>query len=123
MFFIGIFGIEQKSKIIATRQDPCPICGGYGQYDVIKSYNYFHIFFLPLWRWNIRYYIETGCCKRLCSLDNNIGGRIEKGEAVEIHQSDLHCSENSFQSTCPRCSSQLDPDFLFCPYCGNRTNK
>jgi RNA polymerase subunit RPABC4/transcription elongation factor Spt4 len=121
MFFISIFGIEQRDKIIAERQNIiCPICNAYGRYNVIKSYNYFHAFFIPLWRWNVRYYIQSYCCKKQCALDKDIGQKIDKGEPVEIYSENIRCGEHNGLNICPHCSSHVAPDFQYCPYCGNK---
>lgn len=122
MFFIGIFGIDNKSKIISTSQNIiCPSCGAYGRYDVIKSYHYFHAFFIPLFKWNKRYFIQTHCCSRLCSLDKDLGLRIENGERVEIEDKHVHCNgPHANGSFCPRCAAQVDPAFKYCPHCGSR---
>jgi len=122
MFFIGIFGVEQKSKLISTNQNiVCPACGAYGRYDIIKTYNYFHVFFLPLFKWNNRYFIHTYCCNKICHLDYEIGSKIENGEQIDIKAEHVHC--NSFYNNykfCPHCSVQVDPTFQYCPYCGSR---
>lgn len=119
MFFIGIFGIENKSKnILTNRNNICPLCNAYGSYDILKSYNYFHIFFIPLWKWTTRYFIRTHCCMKFCTLDNNIGLRIENGEMVEIKKEHIHCDNNC--TLCPYCSSQIEPGFHYCPHCGKR---
>lgn len=122
MFFIGIFGIENKNKIISTKQNViCPVCNAFGRYDILKSYTFFHVFFIPLGQWNKRYYIQTHCCKRLCSLDKDVGQKIENGEPVEITQETIHCNDSIKNGHyCPRCSSQLDSSFRYCPNCGNR---
>ncbi|WP_406792823.1 zinc ribbon domain-containing protein [Candidatus Clostridium eludens] len=125
MFFIGIFGIENKTKnILVNQNNICPLCSAYGRYDILKSYDYFHIFFIPLWKWNRRYFIKTHCCMKLCTLDNNIGVQIENGEMIEIKKEYTHCdSHNNSYNFCPHCSSQIDSTFYYCPYCGNRIHK
>jgi RNA polymerase subunit RPABC4/transcription elongation factor Spt4 len=128
MFFIGIFGISEKSKIIFTEQNIiCPACNAYGRYDVIMSYSYFHAFFIPLFKWNKRYFLQTRCCNKLCNLDYDIGLKIQNGERVEIKEEHIHC--NDFHAGrahytgykfCSHCSSQVDAAFQYCPHCGNK---
>lgn len=121
MFFIGIFGVQSKSQPIRTEQSIiCPVCGAYSRYDVIQSYTYFHIFFLPVWKWNYRYFIKTRCCQRLCELDQVVGTRIARGEAVEIKSGDLNCEGSAQPRVCLNCSRQVDPKYNYCPNCGNR---
>ena len=122
MFFIGIFGIDQKNKVIYTyRNTVCPSCSSFGSYDVILSYRYFHFFFIPLYKWGRSYFIKTHCCNKLCALDYDIGFRIEKGEQVEINTEHIHChNQYANKNFCSNCSSEVDPTFQYCPYCGNK---
>lgn len=120
MFFIGIFGIQTKEETIRTEQAvTCPLCGAYDRYEVLRAYTYFHIFFIPVWKWNKRYLIRTRCCGRICALDQEVGSRIERGEAVTITAQHLSCSEPRGHF-CPSCGAQLHQSFNYCPYCGNR---
>ena len=120
MFFIGIFGVQNKTGQIASEAAViCPVCGRYGRYDILRSYYYFHVFFIPLWRWNKRYYIKTHCCSRVCELDQDIGSKIEAGRAVIIEREHIHCADRAAAPSCPNCSARLDPGFVYCPYCGS----
>lgn len=43
MFFIGIFGIEEKAKAIRQIDVTiCPFCSRKGSYTLLKVYSYFH---------------------------------------------------------------------------------
>ncbi|NLM41230.1 MAG: zinc ribbon domain-containing protein [Firmicutes bacterium] len=120
MFFIGIFGVQSKDEVIKTEQAvTCPVCGAYDRYEVIRAYTYFHIFFIPVWKWNKRYFVRTRCCQRLCALEDGVGARIERGEAVTITAAHLRCSEAP-ANICPACGAQLHSSFAYCPYCGIR---
>lgn len=121
MFFIGIFGVQDKSKSIETKQNViCPLCGAYGRYEVMKIYRYFHIFFIPVWKWNVRYVIKTRCCGNVYEIDKEMGQRIEKGESVDIERIHIHHGEKDIIDLCPNCSAQLDPAYSYCPHCGTR---
>lgn len=119
MFFIGIFGVQSKSESIRTEQGViCPVCGAYDRFEVLRTFNYFHIFFIPVWRWNKRYYIKTRCCRRVGELDPAVGERIERGEQVEITREQLVSQQSSGE--CPACGAALSSSFNFCPRCGTR---
>ena len=120
MFFIGIFGIQQKQKEISTvRNIICPTCEGLGSYEVIKVYDYFHMFFLPVFKWNIRYYIRTSCCKKIMEVNLEVGERIEDGEIVEMKPEDVkELKRMTTSSICRNCGVTIDPHFTYCPYCG-----
>ena len=121
MFFIGIFGVQNKSKTIETKPNViCSLCGAYGRYEVIKTYNYFHIFFIPVWKWNVRYFIKTRCCEKVYEIEKDMGVRIERGESVVIGREHIHYGEQEVIDLCPNCSAQLDPAFIYCPHCGTR---
>lgn len=120
MFFVGIFGIQDKTKEIHTEQNiVCPICDSFDSYQVLQTYTYFHFFFIPLWRWNYRYFLKTRCCNRVCQLEQEVGTRIEQGEQVVVQDSDLSCSGNSGLSTCPQCGGKQEAGYNYCPQCGS----
>lgn len=120
MFFIGIFGVQSRDEVIKAEHSViCPICGAYDRYEVIRAYDYFHVFFIPVWKWNKRYYVRTRCCQRVCELDEGVGSRIEQGQTVTITSSHVRCSEQ-VGPFCPDCGAQLDGSFRFCPYCGGK---
>ena len=58
MFFIGIFGIENKQKEVKQLEkifDKVPV--QQELWKINKGYEYFHIFFIPIFRWNEKYYV------------------------------------------------------------------
>lgn len=121
MFFIGIFGVQSKAKTIKTDAGAvCPICEAYDRYDVVKVFDYFHIFFITVWKWNNRYFIQTRCCQRRCSLDSDIGARIAAGEELEIKKEHIDCA-GATAVLCPNCGQALHPSYQYCPYCGTPT--
>jgi len=121
MFFIGVFGIEQKQQEISDRRNIiCPSCEALGSYRLIKVYDYFHIFFIPLFKWNIRYYVKTACCQKIFEINSDLGKRIEEGELVELKSSNLKSlGDTDMSNICHYCGTTVDPRYRFCPYCGN----
>ena len=74
MFFVAVFGVEEKDKYIGTYSNAvCPACRGTTRYEVRKSYRYLHVFFIPTVRWNARYYVRTSCCGGIFKLDPAVG--------------------------------------------------
>ena len=54
MFFIGIFGVNQTEKPIGTYNNTiCPNCGALTRLELYKRYTYFHLFFIPTFKWNL----------------------------------------------------------------------
>ena len=125
MIFIG--GISQGEKILNYTQTViCDICGRYGRYQVIMTYMYFSFFFIPLFKWNKRFYVKMTCCGSVYELDPEVGRRLEKGEAIEIRPQDLTPVSGTGggwgtgRKRCANCGYETDEDFDFCPKCGHR---
>lgn len=117
MFFFGIFGIQSKQELVDSRQgDICPVCGSLDRYEILKEYQYFHIFFLPVWRWGERYLLRTRCCQQFRVLPPELGRALIKGEEVEWSQLAREIDDPLVR--CSNCSAILEPDFKYCPRCG-----
>lgn len=122
MFFIGIFGIDEAEKSIGTYNNAiCPACGAMTRFEIIKKYSYFHIFFIPTFRWNIRYYLKPACCSNVYELDTDIGREYEKDNSIEVKSEHMRpVSQYLPFNVCSNCSAKVDPKYSFCPYCGKR---
>ncbi|MBI6872602.1 zinc-ribbon domain-containing protein [Clostridium aciditolerans] len=126
MFFVGIFGIEDKKKEIKTiRNLSCKNCDGVSGLTLFKVYSCFHIFFLPIFRWNERYYLVCSCCNSIYEISKEKGIRAERGEEEAITYWDLKPMEygyynNNIQHKCKNCGREIDSNFEYCPYCGKR---
>ena len=103
----------------------CAICGKYGRFNVFMTYTVLSLFFIPTFKWNKRYYVQTSCCGTVYELDPEIGRAIARGEEVEIQQSHLtRVMEGRGFTTgykkCRQCGYETTEDFDFCPKCGTR---
>ena len=57
MLFIG--GISQGRKLLNyARSILCGSCGSTSQCQVFMTYMYFSFFFIPLFKWNKRFYVQ-----------------------------------------------------------------
>ena len=129
MFFIGVFGIENKSKEIKTLNNlTCKKCENKVNGRLIKYYDFFHFFFIPLFRWNEKYYVLCDKCKCLYSIPKDKGKAIERGEdgqltywdLQEVYDNDyskMNYNNNNIK-TCSQCGGKVNLDFKYCPYCG-----
>ena len=121
MFFM--MGITDGRKVFDFTQTViCNICGKYGRYQVFMTYTVLSLFFIPCFKWNKRFYVQTSCCNTLYELDPEIGKRIAKGESLEIRPDDLtkvniSGHSNSYKK-CTNCGYETGEDFEFCPKCG-----
>ena len=83
MFFM--MGITDGRKDFDFNQViTCDECGRYGRYQVYMTYMVLSLFFIPCFKWNRHYYVQTTCCNALYELDPEIGRRIARDEDVEI---------------------------------------
>ena len=101
----------------------CSICGAYGRFNVFMTYTVLSLFFIPCFKWNKRYYVQTSCCNAVYELDPEVGKRIARGEDVDIRQENLTRiinGRNSAIKVCQNCGYMTEEDFEFCPKCGNR---
>ncbi len=126
MFFIGVFGIENKDKEIKVLENiSCKKCNSTVTGRLIKNFDFFNFFFIPIFKWNERYYVICDRCKVLYSIEKEKGKAIERGEDINITYWDLQeidqeCYfDNYFQGNiCKNCGDKVDPDFKYCPHCG-----
>ena len=88
MIFIG--GISSGMKQIEYMKTViCSRCGAYGRYQVFMTYMYFSFFFIPLFKWNRRFYVKMSCCGAVYELDPEIGRKLLRGMDAEIRETDL----------------------------------
>lgn len=126
MFLIGIFGIENKNKEIMTLKNlNCKKCNKSTSAKLIKNFDFFHIFFIPVFKWNEKYYVVCDQCKAIYNISKDKGKAIENGENVEITYWDLQDVDtgiynNEFYNSkvCSSCGKTVESNFEYCPYCG-----
>lgn len=127
MFFIGIFGIDRKEKILREWGNvTCDHCGQLSRAVLTQSYTYFHIFFIPTIRWNKRYFVTLHCCGVVYEADADYA-QILKG-ASDIDFSRLKKISGGFgdafggfdDAVCTHCGARIDPGFAWCPHCGTK---
>lgn len=143
MFFM--MGITSGRKDFDFRQmEVCLRCRQYGSYHVFMTYTVLSLFFIPVFRWNRKYYVTTSCCKTTYLLDPEIGRMIAGGESPKIlpehltqvagqgsyggWYSDRYKNDedenNSYTLVvtrrCSHCGFTTEEDFDYCPKCGNK---
>ena len=117
-----ICGVNQGQKQFDFHQTVvCPRCGRYGRYEVFMTYLCLSLFFLPVLKWNRRYFVRTSCCGAVYALNPEKGRAIAHGEPVTIEPQDLTLvgSQAARLRRCPRCGYTTEEDFTFCPKCGS----
>jgi len=122
MFFIGIFGIESKQKEVGYVQEiGCKNCPS-KELKIYKTYDFFHFFFIPLFKWNIAYYAICKNCRAVYEIPREKGEGVEKGYKDVLSYWDLKQSEKSesFPQRCGSCGRTVEPNYQYCPYCGEK---
>ena len=121
-----IMGISNGQKELDYTSDGlniCKNCGAYCRYRVYCTYMSFTLFFIPLFKWSKKYMVECLNCGTIFDIDKEIGKRIEYGENVTISSDVLEASA-SFSDLqykkCFNCGYMTEPDFDYCPKCGNK---
>ncbi len=120
MFFI--IGISDNKKELDFAQSIlCDKCSRYGRYTVFVTSTALTLFFIPVFSWNKRYYVQSSCCGRIYELESQMGKRIERGEQVQISDENLkEMGRAGVMKKCLSCGFSTEEDFEFCPKCGRR---
>ena len=86
------------------------------------TYTVLSLFFIPCFKWNKQYYVQSTCCNAVYELDPEIGKRIARGEDIKIQQEHLTrvLDRGYTDKRCRNCGFTTEEDFDFCPKCGER---
>lgn len=120
MFFI--MGISDKEvKLNFDQLVICKCCGKYGHIEVFMRYTYFMFFFIPLFKWNRRYYVRMNCCNSVAEISSDIGKGIENGTITSINPDTLQFGGKGYTvKHCSYCGFTTAEDFEYCPKCGRK---
>lgn len=102
---IFIAGVQPRTRIIDKNPRLCPLCGEAQAY-LKRVDHYLSIFFIPLVP------VSRGkpaiVCERCGGISDEMGRDIGIGATRDV-------------LLCKRCGRELEREFTFCPYCGERT--
>ena len=121
MFFIGSISNGEK-KLDYIQSTVCSRCGAFGRMEIYMTYMCFSLFFIPIFKWNKKYYVKYTCCNSIYVLDNEIGTKISHGENISISEDNLHLADYNITTInrCNNCGYICDSDFEYCPKCGEK---
>lgn len=86
-----IMGInEGQKKLNYSQYMTCPCCGRSANIEIFMTYTYFMFFFIPLFKWNRRYFAVARCCGASAELDPEAGRAIERGEKDRLDPSEVN---------------------------------
>lgn len=115
MFIFGIFGIQGKKKLVKEFGSMICACGRYTHMQLVEEYTYFHLFFIPLLKWNRKYYVEARCCGRIFEVPDDYKEEIMNTDIPDLNR--LREIKPSIR-ICPGCGQQVESNYRYCPYCG-----
>ena len=116
-----IMGTDAKIQQLGTVGAVCPKCGRSCSFSLCKCYSFLHLFFLPLFRWNVRYIATCPGCACLYDVDPEAGRAAEKGRLATLPASALTPRRDSGSvGACPRCGAVNPPGSAYCTRGGSR---
>ena len=113
MFFIGILGIgsKEEEKKLKFEMENCI------NPTMIKQYQMFHFFFIPIFKWNRKYFIKCANYKVL-ELTDVAGREIWDGLRDEVSYWDYKVVYE--EKRCLHCGTVLNNEYDYCPKCGTK---
>jgi NADH pyrophosphatase NudC (nudix superfamily) len=91
---------------------------------VIKTYNVFHFFFIPLIKWGEKYYLKSRCCNTIYAISKENLDRVKVERSFNnIHLEEIYTessSDNNDTMICSNCGRAINCSFKYCPHCGEK---
>lgn len=124
MFFIGLFGTNFKVKSAGyLRVQGCPCCGSTELLHLARKYQYFHAFFVPLFKFHSSYFATCPKCASVFEVNEDIGKEAEQNGTAQADDGTLHLLQNNYRPSCPHCAAILGIHDRFCRNCGKPVEK
>jgi len=105
VFFFFIGGVQPKKVQLDDQPRPCPRCGTPSA-RLKRLDHYISLFFIPLFP------VKRGEVFLECERCRGVFDEAGMPPSASLPYESL--------GTCPQCRRELDQDFQFCPYCGQR---
>ena len=116
MFFVGIFGINNRSKIKKEVSFKCTGCIE-TKGELIENYSSFELFFIPVYKFKRKYFLRCQSCESLYWLkDESIDNILENGRVVYENIKEVIYQKE----VCPRCNKEIRENCDYCPSCGHK---
>ncbi len=99
----------------------CPVCGKKATLQAYCDYKAFCLFFLPVYKWDKRFYVRTSCCGAICGISPQEGEALDEGDLkkLEVKKLPLVAPGGAVRlKVCASCGYETSQPFRFCPMCG-----
>ncbi|WP_312702337.1 zinc ribbon domain-containing protein [Sedimentibacter sp.] len=121
MFFIA--GITHERKELDYYEPIlCRCCTKYGRFESYMEYSVFSLFFIPLFKFNKKFYAKTSCCNSLYLIKNKEKGlMMERGQGYNVFLKDKDLElihRGACVSLCTNCGYEVSDEHNYCPNCG-----
>ncbi len=91
---------------------------------MIKTYNVFHFFFIPLIKWGKKYYLKSRCCNTIYAISKENLDRVKVERSFNnIDLEEIYTessSDNNDTMICSNCGRAINCSFKYCPHCGEK---
>ena len=123
MFFIaGIY--PKREELDYYEPIMCSCCTKYGRFEAYVEYSVLSLFFIPLFKFNKKYYARTTCCNSLYLITNKEKGlMMERGQGHNVFLKDTDITlinKGICENTCSNCGFNVSEEHKYCPNCGNK---
>ena len=119
MFFIGLFGTNFKVEPSGfATTNGCPCCKSDKPLHIARKYNYFHAFFIPLFKFGSSYIATCPNCASVFEAANSLGDRARAEGTAHAYPHELNLLQNNYRPRCTDCGKILNGGDKFCPNCG-----
>lgn len=120
-----LFGIgEGQDDLDLGQKITCPVCGKKAKLEGFRTYRALRLFFVPVLRWDLRYYVRTTCCGTVRKIGKRQGEEIYWGERDRLDVAALGLKPRIGLRVCRHCGFDTTaPSYRFCPLCGKPFEK
>lgn len=118
MFFI--MGSDAKIQQLGPVGAVCSCCGQTLTFSLCKSFSYIHLFFIPVFRYHLRYIATCPGCASVYEVAPEAGKAAEKGKLAVLPMEAMTLVQSHRGGGCPHCGASNPAGSAYCNRCGGR---
>ncbi|WP_319200178.1 zinc ribbon domain-containing protein [uncultured Ilyobacter sp.] len=115
MFFIGVFGINNRSKKIKEVSFKCTGCLN-KRGELVENSNVFEFFFIPIFKFSKKYILTCTKCGSMYRLNDSSVKKIIETEKVAYED----IEEVIYENRICECGEKIEKGYEYCPKCGRK---